>query len=70
MKGTLDDAVGATTIGDGGTSTGAFHEALNLAAVENLPLIVSVANNQFAYSTPNSKQFACRTSPTRQSVME
>ena len=59
MKGTLDDAVGATTIGDGGTSTGAFHEALNLAAVENLPLIVSVANNQFAYSTPNSKQFAC-----------
>ena len=59
MKGSLDDSVGATTIGDGGTSTGAFHEALNLAAVEKLPLIVSVANNQFAYSTPNSKQFAC-----------
>jgi pyruvate dehydrogenase E1 component alpha subunit/2-oxoisovalerate dehydrogenase E1 component alpha subunit len=32
---------------------------MNLAAVEKLPLIVSVANNQFAYSTPNSRQFAC-----------
>jgi len=52
-------AVGATCIGDGGTSTGAFHEALNLAAVEKLPLVMVVANNQFAYSTPNSKQFAC-----------
>ncbi|MEI6561627.1 MAG: thiamine pyrophosphate-dependent dehydrogenase E1 component subunit alpha [Verrucomicrobiota bacterium] len=53
-------AVGATCIGDGGTSTGAFHEALNLAAVEKLPLVMVVANNQFAYSTPNSKQFACK----------
>ena len=52
-------AVGATCIGDGGTSTGAFHEALNLAAVEKLPLVLIVANNQFAYSTPNSRQFAC-----------
>ena len=52
--------VGATCIGDGGTSTGAFHEALNLAAVEKLPLVMIVANNQFAYSTPNSKQFACK----------
>ena len=52
--------VGATCIGDGGTSTGAFHEALNLAAVEKLPLVMVVANNQFAYSTPNSKQFACK----------
>ena len=59
MKGILNDSVGATCIGDGGTSTGAFHEALNLAAVEKLPLIVSIANNQFAYSTPTSKQFAC-----------
>jgi len=52
--------VGATSIGDGGTSTGSFHEALNLAAVEKLPLVMIVANNQFAYSTPNSKQFACK----------
>ena len=53
------DAVGAATIGDGGTSTGAFHEALNMAAVEKLPLVVAVANNQFAYSTPTSRQYAC-----------
>lgn len=52
--------VGATCIGDGGTSTGAFHEGLNAAAVEKLPLVVVIANNQFAYSTPNSRQFACR----------
>lgn len=59
IKGTINNSVGATSIGDGATSTGAFHEALNLAAVEKLPLIVSIANNQFAYSTPTSKQFAC-----------
>ena len=52
--------VGATCIGDGGTSTGSFHEGLNLAAVERLPLVVIVANNQYAYSTPNAKQFACK----------
>lgn len=53
-------AVGATCIGEGGTSTGAFHEALNQAAVEKLPLVVVVANNQYAYSTPTHRQFACR----------
>ena len=52
-------AVGATCIGDGGTSTGAFHEGLNAAAVEKLPLLVIVANNQYAYSTPNTRQYAC-----------
>lgn len=52
--------VGATCIGDGGTSTGAFHEGLNVAAVEKLPLVLVVANNQYAYSTPNNRQFACR----------
>lgn len=51
--------VGLTCIGDGGTSTGAFHEALNQAAVEKLPLVVAVADNQFAYSTHKSRQFAC-----------
>lgn len=54
-------AIGAACIGDGATSTGAFHESLNQAAIEKLPLIVVVANNQYAYSTPNSRQFACRT---------
>lgn len=53
-------SVGAASIGDGGTSTGAFHEALNQAAVEKLPVVVIVANNQYAYSTPNSREFACR----------
>jgi pyruvate dehydrogenase E1 component alpha subunit/2-oxoisovalerate dehydrogenase E1 component alpha subunit len=53
--------VGAASIGDGGTSTGAFHEALNQAAIEKLPLVLVVANNQYAYSTPNSRQFACST---------
>lgn len=52
--------VGATCIGEGGTSTGAFHEGLNVAAVEKLPLVVVVANNQYAYSTPNTSQFACK----------
>ena len=51
--------VGATCIGDGGTSTGSFHEGLNMAAVEKLPLVVVVANNQYAYSTGSDRQFAC-----------
>ena len=53
------DFVGATCLGDGATSTGAFHEALNQAAVEKLPLILVVADNQYAYSTPTKSQFAC-----------
>jgi TPP-dependent pyruvate/acetoin dehydrogenase alpha subunit len=52
--------VGATCLGDGGTSTGAFHEGLNVAAVEKLPLVLVVANNQYAYSTPTDRQFACK----------
>lgn len=59
LKGELAGAVGATCIGDGGTSTGAFHEGLNMAAVERLPMIVIVADNQFAYSTPTNRQYAC-----------
>ena len=59
LQGTLAGRVGATCIGDGATSTGAFHEGLNVAAVEGLPMVVVVGNNQFAYSTPNNRQFAC-----------
>lgn len=59
MKG-LTGMVGATCIGDGGTATGAFHEALNQAAIEKLPLVLIIANNHYAYSTPNDRQFACR----------
>ena len=56
----IEGVVGVTTLGDGATSTGAFHEALNQAAVEKLPLVVVVVNNRYAYSTPNSRQFACK----------
>jgi pyruvate dehydrogenase E1 component alpha subunit/2-oxoisovalerate dehydrogenase E1 component alpha subunit len=59
LKGELEGVVGATCVGDGATSTGAFHEGINMAAVERLPLVVVVGNNQFAYSTPNDRQFAC-----------
>ena len=52
-------SVGAACLGEGATSTGAFHEALNQAAIEKLPLVLIVANNQYAYSTPNDRQFAC-----------
>lgn len=58
MKGESGFA-GAACVGDGATSTGAFHESLNQAAVERLPLVLVVANNQYAYSTPTSRQFAC-----------
>lgn len=58
LKG-VSGTVGATCIGDGATSTGASHEALNQAAVEKLPLVVIIADNQYAYSTPTSRQFAC-----------
>lgn len=56
----ISGTVGAACLGDGATSTGAFHEALNQAGVEQLPLVLVVANNQYAYSTPTSRQFACR----------
>lgn len=59
LKGAIDGVVGAASLGDGATSTGAFHEGINMAAVEKLPLVVVVTNNQFAYSTPNSRQYAC-----------
>ena len=59
LKGALKGVVGATSVGDGATSTGAFHEGLNMVAVERLPMVVVVTNNQFAYSTPTVQQFAC-----------
>ena len=47
-------------IGDGGMSTGAFHEGLNFAAVQRLPLIVVAEYNHYAYSTPTSLQTAVK----------
>ena len=45
-----------TSIGDGGTSEGDFHEGLNFAAVFNAPVVFLVQNNQYAISVPRSKQ--------------
>ncbi|MCU1264181.1 MAG: Pyruvate/2-oxoglutarate dehydrogenase [Acidobacteria bacterium] len=52
--------VGLAYIGDGGMSTGAFHEGLNFAAVQRLPLLVLAEYNHYAYSTPTSLQTAVR----------
>jgi len=52
--------VGLSCIGEGGMQTGAFHEGMNLAAVEQVPLVVVATNNHFAYSTPNDREFACQ----------
>ncbi len=56
MKGR--DLVSMAWIGDGATSTGPFHEGLNFAAVRQMPLVVIVEDNKYAYSTPISKQMA------------
>src|SRR5215469_13137164 len=50
--------VAMTWIGDGGTSTGAFHEGMNFAAVQKAPFVLIVENNRWAYSTPIEKQAA------------
>src|SRR5687767_12680519 len=54
------DTVAMAYIGDGGMSTGAFHEGLNFAAVQRLPLIVMSEYNHYAYSTPTNLQTAVR----------
>ena len=46
--------------GDGGTSEGDFHEALNVAAVWDLPVIFVIENNGYGLSTPSSEQFRCK----------
>jgi 2-oxoisovalerate dehydrogenase E1 component len=53
------DRVAINFIGDGGTSTGDFHEGLNMAAVWKLPLILVIENNRYAFSTPTRLQYAC-----------
>ncbi len=52
--------VAVAYIGDGGMSTGAFHEGLNFAAVQRLPVIIIAEHNWYAYSTPTSKQTAVK----------
>jgi TPP-dependent pyruvate/acetoin dehydrogenase alpha subunit len=53
-----EDRVALTFFGDGATSRGDWHEALNWAGVDRLPIVFVFENNQFAYSTPTSCQFA------------
>src|SRR5512140_2972471 len=53
-----EGAVVMTYIGDGGSNVGEFHEGINFAAVMKLPLVLVIENNQFAYSTPVSRQYA------------
>ncbi len=57
------EGTGSSTLvftGDGGASEGDFHEALNVAAVWNLPVIFVVENNCWGLSTPSSEQFKCK----------
>ena len=54
------EIVAMTWIGDGGSSTGAFHEGMNLAASQSAPLVVVLENNQWAYSTPVARQVPIR----------
>jgi acetoin:2,6-dichlorophenolindophenol oxidoreductase subunit alpha len=51
--------VGLTCIGEGGMQAGSFHEGMNIAAVEQVPLVIVATNNHYAYSTPNDREFAC-----------
>src|SRR5919204_5937623 len=51
--------VGLSAIGEGGMQTGSFHEGMNIAAVEQVPLVIVATNNHYAYSTPNDREFAC-----------
>jgi len=46
--------------GDGGTSEGDFHEACNIAAVWDLPVIILIENNGYGLSTPTNEQFRCK----------
>ncbi len=55
-----DDVIALAFSGEGGTSEGDFHEALNLAAVWDLPVIFLVENNGYALSTPTHEQFRCK----------
>lgn len=55
-----DQKISLAFTGDGGTSEGDFHEALNLAAVWDLPVIFIIENNGYGLSTPVSEQYRCK----------
>jgi pyruvate dehydrogenase E1 component alpha subunit len=50
--------IAMTWFGDGSTANGQWHEAMNLAGIAKLPVVFILENNQFAYSTPNDREFA------------
>ncbi|MEN3040643.1 MAG: dehydrogenase E1 component subunit alpha/beta [Bacteroidia bacterium] len=53
------DYIALAFIGDGGTSEGDFHEALNVASVWHLPVLFLIENNGYGLSTPTNEQYAC-----------
>jgi len=53
--------VGMTYLGEGGTSTGAFHEGINFASVQKLPIVVVLEFNRYSYSTPSEMQCGAAT---------
>jgi TPP-dependent pyruvate/acetoin dehydrogenase alpha subunit len=55
-----ENRVAVAYLGEGATSTGAFHEGVNFAAVKKLPLITVIENNGYAYSTPTAEQTAAK----------
>ena len=56
----LENKVTAVFTGEGGTSEGDFHEALNVASVWDLPVLFCIENNAYALSTSTSEQYRCR----------
>ncbi len=54
-----EDVLGLAVIGDGGSSTGDFHESLNIASVRRVPLLFIVQNNLYSFSTPVREQYRC-----------
>jgi 2-oxoisovalerate dehydrogenase E1 component len=54
-----EQVFGLAVIGDGGSSTGEFHEALNLASVFKVPVVFLIENNGYSFSTPTSLQYNC-----------
>ncbi len=60
MKMRKRSTVVLATCGDGATNTGPFHEAMNFASVQKVPMVLVIENNGYAYSTPSEKQFAVK----------
>ncbi len=54
-----EDVFGLSVIGDGGSSTGHFHESLNIASVRKIPVLFIIENNHYAYSVPTRLQYHC-----------